>query len=382
MAVGIITEFNPFHNGHKYLLDVVKQTTGEPIIVIMSGSFVQRGGIAVTDKLTRTRMALMGGADLVLELPVTFAHNTAQKFATGAVATLNATGIVDTLAFGSECGDTDALFQTARVLANEPTEVSDKIKSLMATGVSYPVARQTAYKSYTDTQLFQTPNDILALEYLRACYTLGADITPLAIKRIGVEHDSTATADGIASASELRRRIFEGDGIGEYMPDCNFDVYDPRTLDTAVISLMRLSEPTYLAEINDVAEGLENKFITAAKTTHTVDDLCMAVKSKRYTLSRIRRIAFSALLGLTKELCSLPPSYIRILGMNDVGKGLIRNMKSSATLPIITKPADYKGDPIFYKTNQAEDIFSLCSSNPLKRIGGNDLRMTPIIYNP
>lgn len=379
MAVGIIAEFNPFHNGHKYLLETVKNTTGEPIIAIMSGSFVQRGGIAVTDKLTRTHMALMGGADLVLELPVTFSHNTAQKFAMGAVATLSATGIVDTLAFGSESGDTKSLVATAKLLANEPPEVSEKIKTLMASGISYPAAREEAYRDHVDTALFKTPNDILALEYLRAAHILGADLTPLAIKRIGVDHDSTDTDSNIASASELRRRIFDGGNIAPFMPDSNFNIYNHDILDTAVISLLRLCTPSYLSQINDVAEGLENKFIAASKEVDNIDELCMAVKSKRYTLSRIRRIAYASLLGLTKELCKLPPSYIRVLGMNALGRGMLREMKLKATLPIIIKPSDYKGDLIFNKNAQAEDIFSLCSSDPQKRKGGSDLRMTPII---
>lgn len=379
MAVGIIAEFNPFHNGHKYLINTAKKMTGESVVVIMSGSFVERGGIAVTDKFTRAKAALLSGADLVIELPVTFSHNTAQKFAAGSVATLAACGIINSLAFGSESGDTAALSKAAQTIENEPTEVSEKIKELMALGISYPKARETAYENFIDTSVLKTPNDILALEYIRAIYSQNLDIKPIAIKRIGTDHDSETVTENIASASEIRRRIHTGENTNSYTPYPEFDIYNPKALDSAVISNLRLISPNLLEQINEVSEGLENRFIAAAKATSNVEEMCMAVKAKRYTLSRIRRIAYSSLIGLTKDVCSLPPSYIRILGMNDTGKTLLKQMKRTASLPIIIKPADYDGDTIFDLSSKAEDIFSLCAENENLRIGGNDLRRTPII---
>ena len=379
MAVGIVAEFNPFHNGHKYLIQTAKEFTGESVVVIMSGSFVQRGGIAVTDKLTRAKAALSNGADLVLELPVTFSHNTAQRFATGAVATLGACGIITSLAFGSESGDIISLSDAAYELANEPEAVSQKIKQLMKEGISYPAARQIAYDGAFDTSVLSTPNDILAVEYLKACLELNLNISPLAIKRTGVDHDSKKTTSSIASASQIRQMLYNGKKTGNFMPYSDFAVYDGKRLDTAVISNLRLSSPEKLSLICDVAEGLENKFIQAAMQTDTVGDLCEAVKSKRYTLSRIRRIAYSSLIGITKDAAALMPSYIRVLGMNENGRQLLRDMKDKADLPIIIKPADYKGDTIFNLNTRAEDIFSLCAPEVNNRCGGNDLRMTPIV---
>ncbi len=379
MAVGIIAEFNPFHNGHKYLINTAKELTGEKVVVIMSGSFVQRGGIAITDKLTRTKAALLNGADLVLELPVTFSHNTAQRFATGAVATLGACGIIDTLAFGSENGKTDILSDAAYILANEPESVSQKIKQLMREGMSYPAARQTAYDGEFDTSVLENPNDILAVEYLKACFELNTGFNPIAIKRIGTGHDSNITTNSIASASEIRRQLYSGEKTGKFMPCADFNIYDEKRLDTAVISNLRLITPEKLSQICDVTEGLENKFISAAMQTDTVSDLCADVKSKRYTLSRIRRIAYSSLIGITKDAASLMPSYIRVLGMNESGRQLLRDMKEKATLPIIIKPADYKGDTIFNLNARAEDIFSLCAPDKSQRTGGNDMRMTPVV---
>ena len=379
MAVGIIAEFNPFHNGHKFILETIKSITNERIVAIMSGAFVQRGGIAVTDKLTRARMALLNGADLVIELPVVFSHNTAQKFAMGAVGTLNSTGIIDTLAFGSESGDISSIKKAADILATEPIEVSDKIKELMASGISYPVARQTAYNRYFNTNILSDPNDILAVEYLRACNVLGTNFKPLSIKRTGTGHDSETVTESIASATEIRRRVSDGENISDFMPLPDFEVYDRTRLDTAVISNLRLISPETLSNISEVAEGLENKFIAVSRDVDNVDDLCMAVKSKRYTLSRIRRIAYSSLIGLTKDIADLPPSYIRVLGANENGRALLREMKDKATLPVITKPADYHSDEIFDINSRAEDIFALCAKNRDLRTAGNDLRMTPII---
>ena len=379
MAVGIIAEFNPFHNGHKFILETAKSITNERIVAIMSGAFVQRGGTAVTDKLTRARMALSNGADLVIELPVTFSHNTAQKFAMGAVGTLKATGIIDTLAFGSESGDISSTQKAADILSDEPAEVSEKIKELMSDGISYPVARQTAYEGYFNTDILSDPNDILAVEYLRACNILGADFKPLAIKRTGTGHDSDTVTKSIASATEIRRRVSTGENFSDFMPSSEFEVYDSRQLDTAVISNLRLISPETLSNISEIAEGIENKFIAASRDVCNVEDLCMAVKSKRYTLSRIRRIAYSSLIGLTKDIADLSPSYIRVLGANDNGRALLREMKDKATLPVITKPADYAGDEIFNINSRAEDIFALCAKNKKLRRAGNDLRMTPII---
>ncbi len=379
MAVGIVAEFNPFHNGHKYLVETAKTLTNDSVVAVMSGAFVQRGGIAITDKLTRAEMALKNGVDLVIELPVAFSHNTAQKFAMGAISTLNATGVINTLAFGSECGDTDKLKGLARIIANEPPKVSAKIKSLMNEGMSYPSARAMAYEGYCDTTPLNTPNDILGIEYLRACCDLGINPNVLAIPRIGTEHDSDTVTESIASASEIRRRIVFGENATSFMPDSDFTLYDPKLLDLAVISKLRLASPEEISNINDMAEGLENRFIAEAKKAATVFELIMAVKSKRYTLSRIRRIAYSTLIGLTKDICSMPPSYIRVLGMNDKGRELLKKMKETATLPVIIKPADYEGDPIFDINAKAEDIFALCSADPEKRAGGSDLRMTPVI---
>lgn len=379
-VAGIIAEFNPFHNGHKYLIEQTKKHAADMVIVIMSGSFVQRGDIAITDKWTRTKSALSCGADLVLELPVIYSLNTAQKFAYGAVKTLDQTGIIDTLAFGSECGNTETLKSIAQLTSNEPPHISEKIKNYISSGMNYPLARRKAYSEISNSHVLDTPNDILGIEYIRAVLDIKSNIEPLALKRTGTDHDSTITTNSIASASQIRKMLANGENTSQFTPqNISFTRYDKSLLDSVLIYKLRTSSPEYIKNINDVAEGLENKFIKAAETCTGFDDVCEFVKSKRYTMSRIRRIAWSIVLDLSSELCSKSPSYIRVLGMNENGKLLLRQMKKTAGLPIITKAADYVTDDIFNANNRAEDIFSLCSLDLSKRTAGNDIRTSPII---
>lgn len=380
MAIGIVAEFNPFHNGHKYLIETAKRLNNDQsVICIMSGSFVQRGDIAITDKWTRAKAALKNGADLVIELPVIYSLNTAQKFASGAISTLNALGVCDTLAFGSESGDTNKLFEIAKLLDNEPQEVSDKIKQLMQRGMNYPSARMKAYDGLIDTAVLSSPNDILGIEYIRAAISLKSNMNFCAIERRGVGHDSKNTCENFASASEIRRLIHNGNKADNFIPESAFPIYDPERLNAVLIAKLRTCGAEYLKSINDVSEGIENKFIKAAMLHSTIADVCKEVKSKRYTLSRIRRIAWSALLGITKEAAALSPSYIRILGMNEKGMSILKSMKKSASLPVIVKAADYAGDIIFDINTSAEDIFSLAAPHAKLMHGRQDIITPPVI---
>ena len=378
MPTAVIAEFDPFHNGHKYLIDMIKQNTGDAVIAIMSGAWVQRGGPAITDKGIRARMALSGGIDLVLELPVIYSMATAERFAAGAVAILKATGITDRLAFGSECGDAAALTNAAHMLLHEPPTVSEKIKKLVSDGESYAAAREEAYSGIIPHGLLSSPNDILALEYIKAAMAQDAGFSFIPVKRRGAAHNGKAT-DGIASASEIRKMLCAGISPAGYMQDHDFPIYDRAVLDTAVISRLRTITAAELRNISDVSEGLENRFITASKESATVDDLCALVKSRRYAMSRIRRIAYAAFLGITKEYEHMPPSYIRVLGMTERGRELLRQMKTAAALPVVIKPADGRGDAIFDLNCRAEDVFALAAPTPELRRGGRDLTNSPVV---
>ena len=272
MAVGIVAEFNPFHNGHKYLIAEAKRRSGcDSAVAVMSGEWVQRGGAAITDKWTRATHALLNGIDLVLELPVIYSMNTAQKFAYGAIGTLTATGVIDTLAFGSESGDANTLLNAADLLINEPPEVSDKIKALCDTGMTYAAARALAYCGTINNKLLSSPNDILAIEYIRAMDELDSDFDICAIKRKDAAHDSDKHSDSIASASEIRSKIYENNNVTDFLPCSDFPVYSPSRLDTALIAKLRSCGAEYLRDINDVSEGLENRFMKAAAECDTAD---------------------------------------------------------------------------------------------------------------
>lgn len=377
----VIAEYNPFHNGHKYMLEKVKEHS-DAAVVIMSGSFVQRGGIAVTDKWSRAKAALLNGADLVVELPTIYALNTAQKFAHGGVYLADAIG-ADELCFGSETGDTTPLINAADILLNEPAAVSEKIKSFVSAGMNYPTARSRAYEGVIDTDILTLPNNILATEYICAARRIKSPMEFLAIKRRAVGHDEmTVTAD-TASASAIRTKIARGEDISPFVPDCSKSIsepYDISRLDGAIIYALRNYTPEALARINDVGEGLENRIIKSSFEASTFDDLCEAVKTKRYTRSRINRIVLSAYLNLTKELCAQNPPYIRILGMNGTGMKILSGIKHTCPLPVITKTANYTAnDSVFFADLRASEAFSLCAPRAELRTGRADFKTSPVV---
>lgn len=378
----VIAEYNIFHNGHKYMINKIRENS-DAVIALMSGSFVQRGDVAITDKWSRAEMALLNGVDLVIELPVTYALNTAQKFALGGVYILNELGIVDELCFGSESGSINELIYTAQILENEPYEVSEKIKHYMNNGMNYPSAREKSYSDILTSDILKKPNNILALEYIRALIQLKSNISPCTIKRFGVEHHDTKVCGNIASASAIRDMIFNNKDFYAYIPANipSFTApYDISKLDSAVVYKLRTSSSEQLAAINDVSEGLQNRIIKMSNNFSSIKSIAENIKTKRYTRTRINRILISSLIGLTSELCSLQPSYIRVLGMNKTGMRLLSLAKKVCRLPIVTKTADFNRlDPIFNAELRATDAFSLCSPCQQKRLGGIDFKTSPVI---
>lgn len=376
----VIAEYNPFHNGHKYMLEKVKEHS-DAVIVIMSGSFVQRGGIAVTDKWSRAGAALRNGADLVVELPVTYALNTAQRFAHGGVYLAKALS-ADELCFGSESGDTDALVRAAELLRNEPEDVSMKIKAFIASGMNYPSARSRAYEGIIDGGILDVPNNILAAEYICAAKQLKSNMAFRAIKRREVGHDDTEVTANTASASAIRARIFDGEDISSFVPQETKEIkkpYDLSRLDGAIIYALRNYTAEELSQINDVNEGLENRIIKMSFESSSFEEICEKIKTKRYTRSRINRIVLSAYLRLTKELCAVDPTYIRVLGMNGMGMKILAGIKHTCALPIVTKAANYKADSIFRAELRASEAFSLCAPSSSLRTGGTDFKQSPIV---
>lgn len=370
---GIVAEYNPFHSGHSYQISKIKS---DAIVAVMSGSFVQRGDVAAADKWTRAKYAVLGGVDLVVELPVVFALNTAQKFALGAVSLLDSMGI-DELCFGSESGDIDALFKTAALIENEPAEISEKIKKLIGSGMSYPTAREQAYADKVPSGILSEPNNILAVEYLRAIIRIGSKITPLTVKRYGAGYNDITPQNNIASASAIRTMLKNNEDVSAFT-DFNAVPNDLSKLDSAVTANLRLMSAQTLSEINEVSEGLENRILRAAAMYSSIEEIAESVKTKRYTMSRIKRILISSLLGLTADMSSKNPDYIRPLAMNKKGMAALKEIKKRSKLPIISKTADYKEkNPMFEADIRATDIAALCESEDKK--AAKDFTQSPLI---
>lgn len=350
-VIGIVCEFNPFHNGHKYLIDSVKKD-GDTVVCVMSGNFVQRGESAIADKRTRAKTALLCGADLVIELPAAFSIAGAQTFARGAVKILESLGTVDTLVFGSECGDTEKLARTAEVIEN--AEVHDEIFKLMQTGVTFAAARENAVRKVFGSEaaeVLKNPNDILAVEYISALKILHSKIKPKAIQRKSVSHDSVDSDGAFASASLIREKMKNGVSFKEYMPNEAYKIIkkeikegnapsDYAKLDIAILAFLRKAKAEDFSDVPDVSEGIENRIIASARNANTLLEVFDSAKTKRYTHARIRRIVLCAFLGIKNSYIAFGMPYIHILGFTDKGRELLHKAAKTATLPIAVRLSD------------------------------------------
>ncbi len=345
-VAAIISEYNPFHKGHKYHIERTKELcSAEYVIAIMSGNFVQRGDVALFPKEIRAKAAIASGVDLVVELPTIFAMQSAEFFAKNAVAIANSLGIVDFLSFGAECDDIEKIIETSKLLANEPPEFSDILKKEMVSGSTYPSAITKAVSEFLGdeyAEIISSPNNILGIEYCKALLSKKSSITPIAVKRIGSAHDLDAPEDEFASASLVRKLILDdrfSDGLSFTPDECKsiFENAQPHSIDIMEKSILAelIKIPSdVLSNISDVSEGLENRIKSAANDSSSLDELISSVKTKRYTQSRLRRIVISAYLGITNADRNLSVPYIKILDHNERGQELISKMKKSATLPI------------------------------------------------
>lgn len=345
-VAGIVAEFNPFHNGHAALVAAARQAGAHTVVAVMSGNFVQRGSPAVTDKRVRARAALLCGVDLILELPLPWAVAPAQRFARGAVELLAATGCVDSLAFGSECGDLTALEALAQAV-DDPA-LTAPLRELLAGGMTFARAREQAVARQLGPEkaaVLASPNNTLAVEYLRAARELGWQVRPLTLRRVGAAHDSGDSRDGIASASHLRHHAGDFPLLTAHVPATAAPVYaraladglypgDPARLDTAILAHLRRLGPEELARLPDLSEGLENRLYAAIRTAATLPGLEAALKTKRYPMARVRRLILSAFLGLTPEDGRQPVPYVRVLGFTPAGRALLAKMKATCPLPV------------------------------------------------
>ena len=341
--LGIVSEYNPFHNGHVHHLEISKQLTKTDFTVaVMSGNFVQRGDTALVDKWTRTEMALKSGIDLVIELPTVYALSSAENFADGAVKILNSLGVVDFISFGSEIGEITPLLDVANILYKEPKEFSSLITAQLRSGLSYPKAREIAISQFFGSSqkyssIVSNPNNILGVEYLKALKKHRSHIRPLTIKRDYADYNSTQEKNGIASATAIRTMIKNKKNVHKVIPCESYELLEKcinegkiipslAVFEKEIIYTLRKMSLSEIAELPDVAEGLENKIKAAANNFNTLEELIANIKSKRYTQSRIQRILLYALLDISKRDITQSKRvtpYIRVLGFNKHGKRII-----------------------------------------------------------
>ncbi|MBO5106300.1 MAG: nucleotidyltransferase family protein [Clostridia bacterium] len=377
----VVAEFNPFHNGHEHLINTVKTNKDTLVVAVMSGNFVQRGEPAIISKFARAKAAVLCGADLVLELPLPYSISTAMYFANGAIDVLNSLGIVDTLCFGSESGDITPLVAAASKLNNPELKV--ELKKELSKGLTFAAARQNAFEKispFVKSNVLENPNDTLAIEYILAAQRLGMNVEYKAIKRIGTGHDSSVKTDSFCSASELRKTPSLLDLKEPFMPQKSYEIFAEEIkakhyssiylLDRAMVAHLRTLTPERLRLAPDISEGLENRIITAANNFSTMDEILTAVKSKRYTHARLRRIILASYLGVTAELQKQPIPYIRVLGLNENGAKILSLASKRAKIPLISslKEAE-KISPIAAEFARLEvkagDIYSLSLQRPV-----------------
>lgn len=383
-VLGIIAEYNPFHNGHMYHLQKAKELSGaEYTICIMSGNFVQRGNASILNKWKKAEMALLNGIDLVIELPTVYSVSSAENFASGAIRILESLKIVDCISFGTETEDFAALNNIAGIISEEPKNYKDMLANELKKGLSFPKARENALMLYLDDNtryrnILNTPNNILAIEYLKSLKKMKSTIQPVPVKREKVYYNDNAIVDDFASASAIRNLMQNKDfkEIRKVVPIDTYKILSDESdvgnvvlgieeFEKQIIYNLRRMNISQISNLPDVNEGLENSIKNAANFTNNIKDFMDVVKTKRYTATRIQRILVCALLGITKKDIILSKKYIpyaRVLGFNEKsGRALISAITSAnPKLDVVTSVKKYmdKNENKPYKRILDLDIFS------------------------
>lgn len=359
---GIVCEYNPFHNGHLYHIEKTRENGATHIVCVMSGNFVQRGDVAVLDKFTRAELAVKSGADLVIELPVSYCLSSAENFARGAVYLLDGLGCIDEISFGSESGDIEEIISTMD--KSDEIVQSEKIRELIGKGFTYPravseILRETDRKS---AEIISEPNNILAVEYMRALKYFKSGIKPFTVKRSGAMHDSSETSQEFASASYIRTHI---ESARDFVPEIWADALESGTadikhLERAILYKIRTAEDEEIWEISD-SKGLIERIY--GNTAQSLDELFESVKSKNCTMAKVKRVVLSLLIGISKIQMCLPP-YARVLAFNERGKEILALTKKTKKIPVGTSLAKLGGldcDAHCFAEleSRATDIYSL-----------------------
>ncbi|WP_353093905.1 nucleotidyltransferase [Tissierella praeacuta] len=411
-VVGFITEYNPFHYGHKYHLEQsIKKTSADFSIAIMSGSFLQRGEPSFVDKWTKAKMAIDNGVDLILELPFIFSSQSAELFAYGGIKLMDSLNIVDYVAFGSESGELEPLIKISSILSNEPEYYKERLKHHLSNGLSYSISRSNALEEYINIispnnhydykKILNKSNNILGIEYLKALIKINSKITPVTIKRSGNDYNDLYLSDGFASATAIRNLIKTKNlnYVKDLLPIetyCCLEEYLGKyksfnyieNYNQIFLYLIRTIKKNKIQSLIDIENGLENRIIDQGYRNNNIKEIIDNIVTKRYPRTRIQRLFIHLLTQLDidtfKRLYSSYPSYIRVLGANKNGLILLKKIKENSSLPIITKFADYKHfknedlEEILMFDKKATDIFFL-GLDPLNAISNMDYYTSPYI---
>lgn len=354
-VAGIIAEYNPMHTGHIYQLS---QADADAKVIVMSGNFVQRGEPALYDKWQRAEIAVKNGADLVLELPVSYAVASAERFAFGGVSVLDRLGIISHLVFGAESPLSD-LQSAASKLSG------DAFEAYMQKNANGEKSYHEIRNELVESDLLKGSNNILGIEYLKALQKLNSSVTPEVILRKGANYNEQAPKDGFASASYIRSALLKGADCSAFLPYAL-----PQTkLVTAedmfpYLKYKLLTEN--IADIAEIREGIENRIKECALTADSFSNLLDKIKTKRYTLTAISRMLTLAFLGIEKKNLSEAPQYTRVLAANNLGCELLGTMRKSATIPIVTKGADAPDCTDKILDFKASDLYALLSGTPMQ----------------
>ncbi len=410
-AVGIIAEYNPFHKGHEYQIQQAKEQTGANIaIILMSGDFVQRGTPAIFAKHQRTAMALLGGADIVFELPSFYACGSAEYFSSGAVSVFNALNSIDFLCFGSESGEIDTCRFLGKLLADEPKLYKEKLRSFLKQGLSFPAARKSALAEYLKEKdipfskdFLDTPNNILGIEYCKSLAAQNSSIAPVTIKRIGSSYHETSLSSEYPSASAIRRELIAAWNTQKFLSDTLKNAQPPAVKDYLCALLenetflieddfslllkyeLMKNTPESLCAFSDMSPDLARRIYHHLNTFETFTQFAEQLKTKELTYTRICRALLHVLLNIPSDLPAISPAYVRLLGFKKESSFFLRILQKNSDIPIITKAADYKkllpkeAHSLFEKDLFASNLYETVKCNKKSTAFTNDLQKPPII---
>ena len=390
-TVGIICEYNPFHSGHRYQIEEMRILGFDRVVCVMSGNTVQRGEFAISDKYTRAEMAVNGGADLVLELPCPYSASSAEFFALAGVRILESAG-VDAICFGSECGEINKLKKAAEICESEA--FIEAYKDCISSGMGSVKAYFEAYKSISNEDLPGGANDILGIAYLRALKKENSKIEPVVLKRKGSDYrdEGVEELNVHPSATMLRNYLIENGPDGKFkgiVPKETFEslkkaIDDGKApvkmsnLDSAIISVLRLFDPSSLRNIADIGGGLGEKILSVANETTNYEELVLHVSGKHYTEARVRRAILNILLGVSLDDLKASPAYTTVLGFNGKGRELLSELRKKEKIPFITKPADApETERQTILDRRADALFTLAI--PVKTSSGEYIKKSPFI---